>query len=237
VTTEPTPSASGTEPDTAAAELALGVLDGAERGAALRRMIAEPAFAREVEQWRDHFAMLFAGVADVSAPAGLFEQVEARIDGRAGPQRLVNPWKPTAIAASLAALAMTAVALRPVEAPPVAPAPIVATAPMIAAMAPADKSEAQPALYDAASGMVKMPGPMSIPEGRSAQLWAIEGDQAPRPLGTFRETAPGMYVAEAKMGAVIAPGTMLAISIEPIGGSPTGQPTGPVIASGMLSKV
>jgi len=244
VTIEPTPSASGTEPDTAAAELALGVLDGAERGAALRRMIAEPAFAREVERWRDHFAMLFAGVADVAAPAGLFEQVEARIDGRAGPQRRVNPWKPTAIAASLAALAMTAVALRPVEAPPVAPAPIVATAPMptttppmIAAMALTDTNASQPALYDADAGMVKMPGPMPIPEGRSAQLWVIEGDQAPRPLGTFRATGPGSYVAEAKIGAVITPGTKLTITLEPLGGSPTGKPTGPVIASGLLSKV
>ena len=235
MTTEPAMS----EADVAAAELALGVLDGEEKAVALRRMLAEPEFARDVERWRDHFALLFAGVAEEIAPDGVFEKVEARLDGRSEPRRrTVNPWKPTAIAASLAALAMTAVALRPVEAP-VAPAPVsqTAPAPMIAAMAPADKSTPHPAFYDAAAGMVKMPGQMSIPAGRSAQLWAIEGDKAPRPLGTFRETSPGMYVAEAKMGTVIAPGTILAISIEPIGGSPTGAPTGPVIASGMLTKV
>lgn len=223
-------------PDTTAAELALGVLDGAERAGALRRMIAEPGFAREVERWRDHFALLFAGVAEEAPPAGVYEKIEARIDGRAEPRRVVNPWKPTAIAASLAALAMTAVALRPVEAPPATPV-AVATAPMIAAMTLTDTNASQPALYDADTGMVRMPGPMPIPEGRSAQLWAIEGENAPKPLGTFRETAPGMYVAEARMGAVITPGTVLAISIEPIGGSPTGAPTGPVIASGLLTKV
>ena len=69
------------EPDTDAAELALGVLDGAERAGALRRMIGEPDFAREVERWRDHFALLFAGVAEVRAPDGLFEKIEARIGG------------------------------------------------------------------------------------------------------------------------------------------------------------
>lgn len=224
--------------DIAAAELALGVLDGEERAAALRRLLAEPDFAREVERWRDHFALLFDGVAEAAPPPELFGKIEARIDTGDSSRRATNPWKPTAIAASLAALAMTAVALRPVEAPP-SPAPVTqaAPAPMIAAMAPADKSTPHPAFYDAAAGMVKMPGPMSIPAGRSAQLWAIEGDKAPMPLGTFRETAPGMYVAEAKMGTVIAPGTVLAISIEPMGGSPTGAPTGPVIASGMLSKV
>ena len=234
MTTEPTPTVSGPDPDTTAAELALGVLDGEERAGALRRLIAEPEFARDVERWRDHFALLFAGVAEQAPPADLFDRVEARIEGRAEPRRAANPWKPAALAASVAALLMTAVALRPVETPPV---PQAASAPMIAAMAAADKSDPHPALYDADAGQVKMPGSMVIPAGRSAQLWAIEGTKPPKPLGTFRETSPGMYVAEAKMGAVIAPGTVLAISIEPMGGSPTGAPTGPVIASGMLTKV
>ncbi len=236
MTTEPETSGA----DVAAAELALGVLDGEERAGALRRMLAEPDFARDVGRWREHFAMMLDGVAEVAAPSGLFDKVEARIDGKIAPRRAANPWKPTAIAASLAALAMTAVALRPVETP-VAPQPApvaqVETAPMIAAMAAADKSDPQPAIYDADAGMVKMPGLMAIPAGKSAQLWAIEGSKAPLPLGTFREASPGMYVAEAKLGTVIAPGTILAISIEPIGGSPTGAPTGPVIASGLLSKV
>ena len=223
------------EPDTAAAELALGVLDGAERAGALRRMIGEPDFAREVERWRDHFALLFAGVAEVRAPDGLFGKIKARIGGTnaVGPIRRPNPWKPAALAASVAALLMTAVALRPVEAPPVP----IATAPMIAAMALTDTNASQPALYDADTGQVKMPGPMPIPAGRSAQLWVIEGDAAPKPLGTFRAVGAGSYVAEARMGAVIKPGTVLAISIEPMGGSPTGAPTGPVIASGLLTKV
>ena len=53
-----------TDPDVAAAELALGLLEGDDLAAALRRQLAEPAFAREVEQWRDHFATLFAGSAE-----------------------------------------------------------------------------------------------------------------------------------------------------------------------------
>ena len=221
--------------DTAAAELALGVLDGDERAGALRRMIAEPSFAREVEHWRDHFGSLFAGVWERDAPGGMLERVQARIGGgrAVAAIRPRNPWKPAALAASVAALAMTVVAFRPV---PVAPVQV-AAAPMIAAMAAADGSNGQPALYDAAAGMVKMPGEMPIPVGHSAQLWAIHGDQPPIPLGTFKAAGPGMYVAEAKMGAVIEPGTKLAITIEPMGGSPTGKPTGAVIASGLLSKV
>lgn len=231
------PTATEPEADVVAAELALGVLDGEDRAAALRRMIAEPDFAREVERWRDHFGLLFAGVPEAAAPDGVFDRVEARIGGERGVSTMVprasNPWKPAALAASVAALLMTAVAFRPVE-QPVAQTP---AAPMVAAMALADKSDAHPAIYDAAAGMVKMPGEMPIPAGKAAQLWAIHGDQPPIPLGTFREIGPGMYVAEAKMGTVIAPGTKLAITLEPMGGSPTGKPTGPMIASGMLTKV
>ena len=221
--------------DTTAAELALGVLDGDERAGALRRVIAEPSFARAVEQWRDHFGLLFAGVGERGAPGGVWPRVEARIGGarEVAAIRPRNPWKPAAMAASVAALAMTTVAFRP---QPVAPVQI-AAAPMIAAMAAADGSNGNPALYDAAAGMVKMPGEMPIPAGHSAQLWAIHGDRPPIPLGTFKAAGPGMYVAEAKMGAVIEPGTKLAITIEPMGGSPTGKPTGAVIASGLLSKV
>lgn len=224
----------------AAAELALGVLDGEERAAALRRVLAEPDFARDVERWRDHFATLFDGVSEVAPSTDLYGRIERRIDGKVEPRRAVNFWKPTAIAASLAALAMTAIALRPVDAPPpvvVAEAPPIAAAPMIAAMALTDASGSQPAMYDAATGLVKMPGPMPIPAGKSAQLWVIEGKAAPKPLGTFHSTGPGIYEAEAKTGTVIPAGATLAISIEPMGGSPTGAPTGPVIASGTLSKV
>lgn len=41
----------------------------------------------------------------------------------------------------------------------------------------------------------------------------------------------GLDVDEAA-GAAIARGAVLAISLEPPGGSPTGAPTGPVIAAG-----
>ncbi|TIW60287.1 MAG: anti-sigma factor, partial [Mesorhizobium sp.] len=35
----------------------------------------------------------------------------------------------------------------------------------------------------------------------------------------------------------LAQGAVLAVSVEPIGGSPTGQPTGPVVAAGDLKGI
>src|ERR1700692_3655656 len=42
---------------------------------------------------------------------------------------------------------------------------------------------------------------------------------------------------ESAMLARLGPTAALAVSVEPVGGSPTGQPTGPVIAKGAISTV
>ena len=78
------------DPDMTAAELALGLLDGEERAAALRRVLADPAFAREVEEWRQRLAGLFDDYPEVAAP----ESVDARLaqlDARpAAPSRPID---------------------------------------------------------------------------------------------------------------------------------------------------
>jgi anti-sigma-K factor RskA len=91
------------------------------------------------------------------------------------------------------------------------------------------------ATYDSANGRLSMPGPMPIPQGKSAQLWAIVGTAAPRPLGLFHEAGTRVE-ADARSATPMAPGTTFAISLEPIGGSPTGAPTGPVVASATLIR-
>ena len=66
------------------------------------------------------------------------------------------------------------------------------------------------------------------PAGRNLQLWYV-GAAGPKPLG---------LVGAAPIRVMLPPGTSpegtLAVSVEPPGGSPTGQPTGPVIYSGKL---
>ena len=232
--TEPTAVDDG-EPDVAAAELALGLLEGEERAAALCRLLADPAFARDVERWREQFAVLFAEVRGTDPGRDHGERVIARLDGPAA--RASGAWKPVAIAASLAAAGLSGLlVMRPDPAP--TPAPVVAAAapaPMVAAFMIKGHEAPIVATYDSAGGMLSMPGPMPIPEGKSAQLWAIVGSDAPHPLGLFREAGERVE-AEAKSPAPMPAGTTFAISIEPLGGSPTGAPTGPVVGSATLIR-
>jgi anti-sigma-K factor RskA len=66
---------------------------------------------------------------------------------------------------------------------------------------------------------------------KSFELWAIAGGP-PKPLGLVSATPGKPLVVPAS--AVGAAGTVLAVSLEPEGGSPTGLPTGPVLFQGKV---
>ncbi len=228
----------GAEPDVTAAELALGLIDGDERAAALRRQLAEPAFAREVDWWRAHFATLFARVPEIAPSADVEQRVVGLLDHspRLGARPSPGLWRPLAIASSIAASLFGVLLVRsdPIGPPVIAPQP--APAPLVAAFTVEGFDKPVVGVYDIAQRRLRMPGPMPIPAGRDAQLWAIVGDGAPQPLGLFHQ-AGDLVVADAKARVPYVPGTTFAISIEPLGGSPTGSPTGPVVGSGTLSRV
>ena len=235
------------DPDMMAAELALGLLDGDARAAALRRLIHEPAFAAEIERWQAWLAALFADWPAVAAPAGVAARIEASLDRLQGGAVAANDnadggnrrWRVLALVASVAAcllLAVTAMlALRPAPEPVRVAVPVAGPAPLIAAMAPTGKGTPVAAAYDAASGTVRIAGVVDVPAGRSAELWAIRGTDAPRSLGVMADATRAELTVPAALRRVIAADTVLAISIEPAGGSPSGAPTGPVVAAGKLS--
>ncbi|MGO8506832.1 anti-sigma factor, partial [Rhizobium leguminosarum] len=55
-------------------------------------------------------------------------------------------------------------------------------------------------------------------------------------LGVFQPGESGELFIPAELRSMIADGATLAVSLEPFCGSPTGQATGPVIASGPLHR-
>ncbi len=227
--------------DVTAAELALGLLEGDERAVALRRLLAEPAFAREVEAWRVHFAQLFDLWPGVEAPADLVERIDASLGGPAagGSRRSRLPWPLLAIASSaLAACLLVVVAIRPEPAPaPVVftQAPVERSGPVLVASLGSGKTPIA-TFYDPTKGAMRIAASPETPADRVAELWVIGADGVPHSLGLLARQATAMTVPAANR-ARLAAGAVLAISVEPIGGSPTGLPTGPVVAKGALSSV
>lgn len=81
--------------------------------------------------------------------------------------------------------------------------------------------------------LVKPMGPVPVAPGKDLELWAQPpGAQRPMPVGVL--PAGGLRVA---MADIMQPNTKLMVSMEPQGGSPSGQPTGAVLYSGALTRV
>lgn len=231
------------EPDTTAAELALGLLEGEERAAALRRLVADPAFAREAEQWRDHFAVLSDAASEIAPSDSLADRVMAKLEVQGFSATVATPtipaawrWKAFAIGASAIAATLAGILiLRPAGLPPTASA-VVPAAVMVAALQTPDGKQALLVAYDARHRL-RVDGALLVPAAHSAELWVIDGTAPPKSLGVLRSAAADRMDLPAAPRALMPVGATLAISLEPAGGSPTGLPTGPIVASGILRQL
>jgi anti-sigma-K factor RskA len=212
--------------DLLAAEYVLGSLEGEERADAARLLATDPEFARSVAAWQQRLTPLTAHVAPVVPPADLWGRIEADI-GQPGKnlvpfRRRVRFWQAStgvalAIAASLAAF----IVLHHPEPPRVAVlSPLSGGAPVL--MATVERN----------GGLVVRPtAAITVPSDKDLELWALpQGETRPRSLGV-------LPAAGRQLTAALAPNTQLLVSLEPKGGSPTGQPTGPVLYGGWLTSV
>lgn len=75
----------------------------------------------------------------------------------------------------------------------------------------------------------------TIEKNRSLEMWVIPSDGKPVSLGVIPSGGDGKIKLGSAQKALIRESITLAISLEPEGGSPTGQPTGPVLYKGVLS--
>jgi anti-sigma-K factor RskA len=214
--------------DLLAAEYVLGTLEGEEAGEAARLLDSDVAFAASVRQWEARLAPLAAGVTPVAPPEEVWTRIAASTGATTGEviplafRRRLRVWQggaalALAVAASLAAF----IVLRPAP-----PARVVVLAPI---------SGGVPVLLatEQAGGVlvIQPSGAIAVPSDRDLELWALaKGETRPRSLGVL--PASGR-----RLVAALAPDTQLLVSLEPQGGSPTGQPTGPVLYGGTIAAV
>lgn len=225
--------------DALAAELALGVLTGEDRAAALRLLLSDRAFARDVADWRDRLAPLFDAIPEVTPSADLWRRIEGALDGApvAAPIR-TGFWKAATATAMAAAAALAGVlVLRPAPAPEIIVREAPVTARLAAPLVPEGTASVVLARYDPAQSMLRVDANVLPEDARATELWVIPADGTPRSLGVFGKTGTTEVAMTPRLRAWLIDGATLAVSLEPTGGSPTGAPTGPVIASGTLTAI
>ncbi|MEO9339209.1 anti-sigma factor [Mesorhizobium sp. SB112] len=227
--------------DMIAAEYVLGVLPADERKAASARVETDQDFARQVDAWTVHLSPLNDGYAPVEAPASVKQAIDARLFSSSAKttESKAGLWLSLAFWRGLATAAVAALAIY-IAVPYVSPPATTPPMRMVASLA-ADNSDVRYlAMYDEARGEVSLSHVSGEREsGKDFELWMIEGDNAPVSMGVIPAGASVHMKMEMDEAArqKLAGGAVLAVSLEPQGGSPTGQPTGPVVAAGDLRNI
>ncbi|HUE46069.1 MAG TPA: anti-sigma factor [Aestuariivirgaceae bacterium] len=229
--------------DLVAAEYVLGVTPAQERQDVARRIASDTAFARLVDAWEMLLSPLARNYDEVPPPEALKRALDRRLFHAGQPDtgpsdsaasrlwQSLTVWRGIA-AASLVAL-FVYVAL-PFAGPP-AEGPAVG---LVASLAAEDSDVRYLAVYDAARDRVGLSRMSGIPAAEhDFELWVIEGDNSPVSLGVIPPGETVQLTIPEAVSRMLGETAILAISLEPVGGSPTGQPTGPVVAAGDLRKI
>jgi anti-sigma-K factor RskA len=225
--------------DLTAAEYVLGVLGAEDRRRAEFRIATEPKFAAEVAFWEARLGGLADAVAAVAPPAKVWDGIEARLSASLAPQperasiwNSLAFWRTFAIASAALAAASMAGLVYLARIPSLGP-PLVATL---------DEQSGQPGFVAAANpadGSVTIVPAALLTGGEqlSYELWVIPPGGKPHSLGLVDPKRPVKVTVPPELLPHVSADSTLAISLEPAGGSPTGQPTGPVIANGKLASL
>jgi anti-sigma-K factor RskA len=218
-----------------AAEYALGVLQGDARRDFARRVSQDPALAAAVRQWDEHFIALADEIAPVEAPLHVQAALEKRLFATGISTEKTSLWNSLWLWRGLTAASVAAViafAALNYNASPLPPA-----SGLVAQVAGETNAVKLVAYYDEGKGELRLNRTEGdAASGRSFELWLIAGQDAPVSLGVLPTDATGKVTVPANLRAKIK-GGVLAISDEPRGGSPTGAPTGAVLATGALTAV
>jgi anti-sigma-K factor RskA len=224
--------------DRLAAEYVLGTLRGPARRRFQTLLGAHPALRSAVRRWEVQLEPLSASVVPVTPPERVWAGVESRLFGAAdaaasaaAPQRWWNAlglWRALSALATAAAVALVFVVTQ--VPPPQAPI-VVVLASNPDAVGVTDASFVASISADGRALVLK---PLNVPTLTPAQaleLWSVPAQGGPRSLGLVRADQATTLLLQA---GVQRSTSAFAVSIEPVGGSPTGAPTGPIVSLGRI---
>jgi anti-sigma-K factor RskA len=221
------------------AEFALGVLEAAEHERVGKMIAADPALQAELRRWRSEFHTLDDGFAEETAPAGAWDKLEGRLFG--GAPAPGSFWDSLTLWRGLfaGALAVAVIAIGVNVMRPAAPSPEEFAVQLVAALQSQEGSGVEfVAFYDSASSTVKLLGLSgeAVPD-KDYELWYIRGDNPAVSMGVIPVDARSEVLLSDEAKAAFDEGTVLAVTLEQKGGSPTGVAQGPIVSVGAATRI
>lgn len=230
--------------ETLAGEYVLGLVEGRDRHTVERRLETDRGFADAVERWRLRLQPIDLGAQPLQPSPELWLRIEAAL--AAQEQRPVMPrglplrervrgwwdslpvWRGAAFAGALACLVL-AVGL-------IAALDRAGRQPTMVAVLLTNTNVAAAVVHTFADGRVELLPLQSIavPEGRALEIWTLWDRQVgPRSVGLIdRARSTPLRLDNLPLGT----DQLFEITLEPATGSPTGRPTGPIIALGRTAQ-
>ena len=212
-----------------AADYAIGLMPATARRRFDALLLEDAALRAELGHWQDALASLTGTLPERPVPDHVWAGIKARIE----PQVLHVPAKKpfwmnlrvlVAACAVVGAVLVGVLYQRDIGAE--------YNATLVAA-------NQQPALQIQAFGDHLQVEPLTlaaVEPTRALELWAIAAGGKPVSLGLVPSSGKGQIQLSQEQQALLAGPVTLAVSLEPQGGSPTGQPTGPVLYQGALAS-
>lgn len=222
--------------DKLAGEYVLGTLRGLARKR-FERLAADNATIRlHIREWEERLMTLSNALPDVEPPARVWRAIEARIKAEAKRQpalpRSNRWWRPLALLlAGVSAVLMVyvGVGLQPTTRPGDSYIVVLnggQMKPVMLAKADARTGEIQ----------VRVLAQQTLASDKALELWGLPKAGKPRSYGLIPASGVIKLKFDRPVEQVLQDIAALAVSLEPQGGSPTGQPTGPVLYSGELIR-
>ncbi len=230
--------------DALAAEYALGTMPARARRRMAHALRADPVVAQAVGTWELRIATLATAIPGVTPPPRVWEGIRARLGLDPAPRATTGRgaasaswwaslglWRGLA-AAGLAAALVLGIALFGQR----------AEQPVGSFMVVLAGSDAKPIFVASASRngrflTVKSLAPVALAADRALELWGLPTGGSPRSLGLIPASGIAQVALPAAADIALQNFPMLAVSLEPAGGSPTGAPTGPVLYTGGVQKM
>lgn len=219
--------------DMLAAEFVLGTLPVEDRQRVQRLRTTHPELDAQILQWESRLSALNDEIEPVAPAPGLFARIERSIDQleQASSQhnevvklrQQVSRWRLSTAATSIAAMLLIAVMM-------LEPTPT--KSPYVAVFQHNDEQPAFLLTVDLARKQLNIQPVTARPAGnQSYQLWIKDDELGPTPrsVGVLNEHFEVDPAALTNYDAELLRRATFGISLEPRGGSPTGQPTGPAL--------
>lgn len=216
----------------AAAYYVLGITDAQTRQQLDKRLDEDSDFALEVLRWQKAFSIADVTTEDVIPSSSVWAKIERDLDpnhfATKSPSTRLRPihWAGWALAAALAGVIIFTNVIKPEQTRESFPVAILngvqPNAQFVVSM-------------DRTGSIIQVSSlGVTLPQNKSLQLWMIKGNAGPRSLGIIH---PGDNNTFRPLPDKLDNQTVLAISLEPVGGSKQAGPSGPVVFQGKVTPL